>query len=151
MIKQGRFPIIGSGNNRRSMAYIDNLVQGLLLAATKEEAIGEVFWIADDLPYSMNDIVGTVSSVLKDDFNISVKPNNLRLPSFFGDFATLADATLQSFGVYNQKIHVLSELNKTIACDIGKAKDILSYSPIYSLRDGMRESIKWCLENNIRI
>src|SRR5690606_7244183 len=28
MIKNGRFPFVGSGNNKRSMSYLDNLCQG---------------------------------------------------------------------------------------------------------------------------
>ena len=33
MIRDGKAPIVGSGENRRSMAYIENLAQGILLAA----------------------------------------------------------------------------------------------------------------------
>ena len=33
MIRDGKAPIVGDGNNLRSMAYIDNLSQGLILAA----------------------------------------------------------------------------------------------------------------------
>ena len=37
----------------RSMAYIDNLVQGLILSAEYFGSNGEIFWIADEKPYSM--------------------------------------------------------------------------------------------------
>ena len=33
MIRDGKAPMVGGGDNRRSMAYVDNLCQGLLLAA----------------------------------------------------------------------------------------------------------------------
>ena len=32
-------------------------------------------------------------------------------------------------GVYHQKIHVLSEMNKTIACSVAKAQRVLGYAP----------------------
>ena len=32
------------------------------------------------------------------------------------------DWTLQKLGLYHQKFHVLSEMNKTIACSIDKAR-----------------------------
>src|SRR5262249_60306968 len=40
MIRDGKMPIVGSGQNLRSMGYVDNLCQGLLLAATAEAAGG---------------------------------------------------------------------------------------------------------------
>ena len=147
MIRDGKFPIVGSGRNRRSMGYTDNLVQGTLLAATHPAAAREIFWIADEIPYSMNEIIDTVRAVLRDDFGFAVKDNTLRIPGVAGDVATVVDATLQSVGVYHQKIHVLSEMNKTIACDIGKAKKVLGYAPRVALREGMRRSVEWCLEN----
>ncbi len=71
----------------------------------------------------------------------------MRLPGLAGDVAQIADATLQSLGIYQQKIHVLSEMNKTIACDVSRAKAELGYQPAVALEEGMRRSIRWCLEN----
>src|SRR5206468_3377962 len=68
MIRDGKAPIVGSGRNLRSMAYVDNLCQGLLLAASSERAVGETFWIADRRPYSMNEIVDTVERLLEREF-----------------------------------------------------------------------------------
>ena len=34
MVRDGKGPIVGNGENLRSMGYIDNLCQGLMLAAT---------------------------------------------------------------------------------------------------------------------
>ncbi|MBB4200768.1 hypothetical protein CCR94_17530 [Rhodoblastus sphagnicola] len=147
MIKEGKFPIVGSGENRRSMGYTDNLAQGILLAAAHDAAVGEIFWLADEAPYTMLEVIETVGAVLREDFGMTVKPNRLRLPGVVGDIATLVDASLQSLGVYQQKIHVLSEMNKTIACDISKAKRLLGYRPEVALRDGMRRSTEWCLRN----
>jgi nucleoside-diphosphate-sugar epimerase len=151
MIKNGSFPIIGDGNNRRSMGYLDNLVQGILLAATHPGAAGEIFWIADEIPYSMNQIIETVGRVMRNDFGFAVKRNKLRLPWMVGEVATLTDSVLQGLGIYQQKIHVLSEINKTIACSIQKAKRVMGYKPTIVLEEGMRRSIKWCLDNGVQI
>ncbi len=146
MIKQGRFPILGDGEQMRSMAYVDNICQGLLLAATSAEADGETYWIADDRPYSINEIVETVASVLEE-FGIPCSKGRLRLPSLLGDVGWLADRAVQGLGLYNQEIHVLGEMNKTIACSIDKAKGELGYVPRFSLREGMAVAVRWCLEN----
>jgi nucleoside-diphosphate-sugar epimerase len=59
------------------------------------------------------------------------------------------DAALQSLGQYNQKIHVLSEMNKNIACSIAKAEKELGYQPKIALEEGMRRSIEFCLNKGI--
>jgi nucleoside-diphosphate-sugar epimerase len=151
MIKEGRFPLIGDGSNRRSMGYVDNLAQGLLLAGAHPAAAGEIYWLADETPYSMLEIVETVRSVLRDDFGMSAKDKTIRIPSFVGDLARVADRLLQGAGVYHQKIHVLSEMNKSIACDISKARRQLGYAPQIALREGMRRSVAWCLERGLTI
>lgn len=149
MIKEGKFPIVGNGQNKRSMAYIENLVSGILLASDSANPSNDIFWIADETPYTMREIITTVQNLLENDFGFSVKKRLPHFPSMIGDIAQGCDWILQSCGLYNQKIHVLSEMNKTIACDISKAKKILHYAPKVSLKEGMRQSIEWCLKNPI--
>jgi len=42
---------------------------------------------------------------------------------------------------------VLGELNHTIACDISRARAELGYEPTVELEEGMRASIRWCLDH----
>jgi nucleoside-diphosphate-sugar epimerase len=151
MIREGKAPIVGSGNNLRSMAYIDNLCEGLLLAALVEGAKGRTYWIADRRPYSMNEIVDTVERLLEQEFNLPVAHQRLRLPNIASGVATEADRFLQWLGLYNQKIHVLSEMNKNIACSVAKAEAELGYRPTVELEEGMRRSLAYCLEQGIQI
>ena len=151
MIRRGAFPIIGSGENRRSMGYVANLAQGIVRAAATPEAAGEIFWIADREPYRMVDIIGTVAALLQDEFGIPVARQARHFPSVIAEMAYLADRAIQASGRYVQEIHVLSEMNKTIACSIEKAERMLGYDPQIDLRVGMRRSIAWCLERGIEI
>ena len=148
MVKNGKFPIMGAGNNKRSMGYVDSLAYGMLLAGVTPQAAGEIYWLADEKAYSMLEIVNTVKQVLREDFSIKVKDKNLHVPAIIADIARLCDISLQKCGLYREKIHVLSETNQTIACDITKAKDQLGYKPLTDLRTGMQRSIGWCLDNN---
>jgi nucleoside-diphosphate-sugar epimerase len=132
------------------MAYVDNLCQGLLLAAQLERARGQTYWIADRRPYAMNEIVDTVERLLETEFGQKCAHKRLRLPGFASSFAWVADATLQSLGLYHQKIHVLSEMNKTIACSVAKAERELGYRPAIALEEGMRRSLQWCVERGIK-
>jgi len=141
MIRTGKAPIIGSGENIRSMTYTENLVQGMILASTKEIASGKTYWIADEKPYTMNQIVDTIERILADEFNKECKYGRLRMPGLVSGIAEKIDSLLQWFGLYNQKIHVLSEMNKHIACSVNFAKKELGYSPEYSLYQGMYTSL----------
>ncbi|MFQ5411196.1 MAG: NAD-dependent epimerase/dehydratase family protein [Phycisphaerae bacterium] len=146
MIRDGRFPIVGDGQNRRSMAYIDNICQGLLLAAASPAAAGRTYWIADARPYTMNEIITTVETALRRDFGIPVARPQPRLPQAVGALARALDGLIQRIGLYHQKVHVLSEMNQTIACTIDRARRELGYAPRIDLAEGMRRSIDWCLK-----
>ena len=151
MIRNGKAPVLGSGENRRSMAYVDNLSQGLLLAATVPAARGNTYWIADDGSYSWNEIINTIESLLSCEFDLSGRGGRMRLPKIVGTAARIADSIIQRTGFYNQKLHVLSEVPLTIACDISKAKKELGYEPRVSLREGMRRSIQSLIDSGVVI
>jgi nucleoside-diphosphate-sugar epimerase len=71
----------------------------------------------------------------------------MRLPGFASDIARFVDRLLQAIGVYHQKIHVLSEMNQSIACSVAKAERELGYEPKIDLAEGMRRSIAWMKKN----
>ncbi len=150
MIRDGKAPIVGNGNNLRSMSYIDNLCQGLQLAALTPAAAGQLYWIADRRPYSMNEIVDTIERLLENEFGQKCAHRRLRLPGLASFAAGVGDATLQALGLYHQKIHVLSEMNQTIACSVARAERELGYRPMVKLEEGMRRSLRWCVENKIK-
>ncbi len=143
MVRTGKFPRLGSGAQKRSMAYVDNLCQGLLLAERTPRADGQTYWIADERPYTMTEILETIQKVMHEDFGVELAKRQTQVPGFLGTIAQIVDATLQRLGIYQQKIHVLSEMNKTIACSTAKAERELGYAPSVDLEEGMRRSLKW--------
>ena len=142
MIRDGKGPIVGDGNNLRSMAFCENLAQGLILAAMVKEAAGKTYWIADERPYSMNEIMDTIERLLETEFGQTCKHKRMKLPGIASEVAWVIDKCLQSIGLYHQKFHVLSEMNKTIACTVERAKTELGYEPLVSLEEGMRRSLR---------
>ena len=150
LVRTGRFPVLGDGGQRRSMSYIDNLVQGIVLAELTPTEPGLAWWIADARAYTVAEIVDTVGAALRAE-GYEVRPNRFRLPDFAGTVAERIDRTLQRTGRYNQQFHVLGEMNKTIAVDISAARRDLGYDPDIELREGMRRSIRWCREQGIEL
>ena len=150
MVRTGRFPVFGDGQQRRSMVYVDNLVQGVVAAELVPTPAGRGWWIADARPYTVSEIVETVGRALEAE-GFTVKPNRVRLPAFAGRMAERADALAQRAGRYVQAVHVLGEMDKTIACDISVARDELGYDPQVALEEGMRRSIRWCIDAGLSL
>ena len=150
MVKKGRFPILGDGGQVRSMTYIDNLVQGIVRAELTDTAPGKGWWIADAEPYTVTEIVETVGDALRAE-GFEVKPNSFKLPNLAGTVAEKIDTAAQKAGKYITQFHVLGEMNKNIAVDISAARADLGYDPQVSLAEGMRNSIRWCLDQGIEL
>ena len=146
-IRKGRFPMVGDGSQKRSMVYTGNLVQGLLRAEVADKAPGNAYWVADAEPYELREIIATVRRALAAEGLAVSGPERVPLPRVAARAAERADALLQGRGRYSQALHVLGELNHTIACDISRAREELGYDPTVGLEEGMRASIRWCLEH----
>lgn len=145
MIKKGNPILFGDGKNLRSMSYVDNTVQGLILAGTKKNAAGQTYWITDERPYSTIEIYQTVADIL----GVKLKPRYV--PKFFSSIFEIIDRILQAMGLYIQEVHVAGEMDKDIACSIEKAKRELGYKPKVQLKEGMKNSIEWCRKQGVKI
>lgn len=144
MIKKGKPIIFGDGNNLRSMTYIDNLIEALLLVMKSRKAKNKTYWIADERPYSTNEIYSTIADLLEVDKE-DWKPRHI--PKIISDGLMITDSILQKLGLYNSYIHVGGEMSRDIFCSIEKAKRELGYNPKISLREGMENTIKDCEKN----
>jgi nucleoside-diphosphate-sugar epimerase len=145
LIRQGRVPVVGSGDNLRSLAYVDDIATSLVLAASSLGTHGTKYWISDRQPYRYNEIIDTIENLLVEHFDIEVANRRMKLPNIAGNVARVADRTIQGTGLYNQNLHVLGELNLNIACDPSLAITELGYEPSVGLREGMLRSIESCL------
>ena len=144
-VRRGRFPLVGDGAQRRSLVYTESLAEALLLAEVAAAAPGREYWIADARPYELREVLDEVRRALADE-GLPVSNRQPRLPRTAGVVAERLDRFLQQRGRYVQPLHVLGELKDTIACDVSRARNELGYEPPLGLGEGMRASIRWCLE-----
>lgn len=150
LVRTGRFPMFAGGVQRRSMVYVDNLVEGVMLAELTEGITGRGYWIADARPYEVREIVDTVRRALVDEgYQVSGRPRSL--PIAIARAAETADRMIQRVGRYQQQVHVLGEMGHSIACDIAAARADLGYDPAVELYEGMRRSIRWCRDQGISL
>ena len=150
-VRRGRFPIVGDGRQQRSMIFTGNLVDALLAAEVAPSATGKAYWVADAEPYELAGIVATVRQALEEEGLAVSGPSRLRVPAVVGTVAARLDALAQDRGRYVQPVHVLGELKDTIACDISLARAELGWEPKVALLEGMRASIRWCVERGERL
>lgn len=147
-VRRGRFPLPGAGTNRRSLVFTGNLVHGLLRAEVAAAAPGRAYWIADAEPCELRDVLTAVRAALEAE-GLDVSHRQPRLPVGVPILAARLDRILQGRGRYVQALHVLGELKDTIACDISRARAELGYAPSVGILEGMRASVRWCLDRGL--
>jgi len=137
IVYRGFIPILGM---KLSMAYVKDVVEGLILAGEKEESEEKVYFLSSPGIISWQKIGEITSEVL------GVKGMRLRLPAIFpypvAFFSqVLSYLTSVPTGINLQKAREMRQ--KYWLCDIAKAKEELGFHPQYSLRRGLRETIEW--------
>jgi nucleoside-diphosphate-sugar epimerase len=146
-IRRGRFPLVGDGTQQRSMVFTGNLVHGMRRAEVASAAPGRAYWIADAEPYELRAILETIKQALVAEGLPATERRPVTMPRVAARLAESVDRFVQARGRYVQAVHVLGELNHTIACDISPARAELGYDPPTALFDGMRAAIRWSLAN----
>jgi nucleoside-diphosphate-sugar epimerase len=138
-IHKNIFFMIGNGKNIHHLIYIDDLLEGLLLAATSEEAPGEVFTLAGKEPVTTNDMVAVIAEQL------GTSMPKFRVPLYpLLIAATIAEKTLRPFGI-QPPLHRrrMDFFKKSFTFSQQKASNILGFVPKTSFRQGVLETANW--------
>lgn len=144
-INKGYFVMIGSGNVLYHMTYIDDLIQGFVLAGHREEALGQVFTIGGEKYTTVRELVNLIADVLG-------KPHPKWRVPFYPVYiaAILCDKTCRSVGkippLYPRRVEFFY---KDRAFSIGKAKQLLGYKPRMSLGEGLARTATWYREQGL--
>lgn len=108
--------VFGDGKQTRDFVYVNDVVQANLKALTAQNAAGEVMNVATGNPSSINDLLSSLQEIMG---KTGLKP--IRKPARKGDI-------------------------KESYASIEKAKEILDYKPMFSLKDGLTELVKWYMK-----
>ncbi|MDI6889901.1 MAG: NAD(P)-dependent oxidoreductase [Thermodesulfovibrionales bacterium] len=130
MLKKGIFP--HWGKCYYSLLYVDDLIQGVVLAAENRRAEGEIYFLSDSKFYTNEEIATEISSAL------DAKVIRLRVPRFIMPFFAYIGERIDRHGIINRdKMNELSHSHWI--CDTKKAREELGFIP----RVGIKEGIKW--------
>jgi len=145
-VKKNLFPIFNKGRAKMEFCYVGNLVQSLLLAEKNNDVLGNVFNVTDGRAYEIGEVLRTIASELK------VRPPFIEIPVWAGKAAGLGmEGIGKIVGIHPPFSRTAAEwMSKTQSVyDCSKAKKILDYNPLYSLREGVRETIEWYRERGL--
>lgn len=118
-------PVInGDGEYSRDFTYIDNVVQMNMLAmtTTHPEAVNQIYNTAFGERTTLNQLV-----------------------NYLKEFLSEYDPEIAHMEVVHGPDR-LGDIPHSLAC-IDKARKLLNYTPRYSMRDGLKEAVKWYWDN----
>ena len=138
-IEKNRFIMIGSGENLHHPIFIDDLIDGLSLASSREEALGKVFILAGKEPVTTNEMVEAIASQL-----------GRRKPSFRAPMfpllvtANIMGKTLAPIGI-QPPLHPrrMDFFRKSFVLSNDAASKTLGFIPRRSFCEGVRETAEW--------
>lgn len=142
MIKRGRWRYIGDGQTLTHWVYIDDAVEGLLLAAERGGG-GEIYIIAGERWLTMQAFVETAARAL------GVEPPTRHIPvpvaRVAATVAELAGRILGRTPALRREMINAFLVNR--AFDISKARRDLGYEPKVGLDEGMAATVRWLEQN----
>jgi len=121
---------LGALANRRSLVYLENLVDFIILCLEHPAAANEVFLVSDGEDMSTSELLRRMARALGRPARLIPVPQGL-----------LA-AGLAMVG----KREIARRLCGSLQVDIGKARQVLSWQPPYSVDYGLRQTARWFLE-----
>jgi len=138
-IKKKIFFIIGNGKNIHHLIYIEDLIDGLFLAATEESAKGETFVLAGKDTATTNEMAEVVAAQL----NSSVPALHAPL-SLFLLTATVMELTLRPLGI-QPPLHRrrMDFFRKSFSFSKDAAQHTLKFNPKISFKEGVAKTAQW--------
>ncbi len=115
-----KLSITGTGEETRDYTYVDDTIQALKLCMVRDEAVGQVFNTGTGIETSMNRLIDCMRSVLQSEIPVEYQPRR--------DWDSI-----------------------TRRCsDIGKISRVLGYKATVELETGLRRTVDWFHQNDIR-
>ena len=144
-IRNGKAKILGDGTNRLNLTYAGNEAQGCILAATKDQAIGQSYNLGDDGVITQREYFERIAK------EIGAKPPRRQVPYRLVKSAGFALECI--YRLVGSKMPPL--VTRYSAWLIGrrcffsseKARRELGWQATVSYEEGIPRAVAWCLEH----
>lgn len=135
-VEAGKWAWVGGGRNVTDIAHVDNVVEGLLLAAERGRA-GEAYFVTDGEPVVFREFVTALLETQ------GVEPPDRSLPAWSAaPLARVAEAAwklLPLRGAPPMTTFRSWLLTQECTIDISKAREELGYAPVVSRAEGLAQ------------
>ncbi|MGB3293528.1 MAG: NAD-dependent epimerase/dehydratase family protein [Phormidesmis sp.] len=143
MVSKGWVPAIGDGSNLLHFIHVDDLTDGLLIAATHPKAVGETFICGNEGAITFKEMVSLISE------QYSVPTRFLSLPGapLFA-LADLCELVFRPLGIepplYRRR---LAFYTKDRSFNTSKIRNLLGFTPQHSDQEGIKAVGQWYLDH----
>ena len=121
---------LGKIKNRRSMIYVGNLVEALIICATHSRAAGQTYLVSDNEAISTPELVHRIALIFDKPVHIFAFPISM----------------LRFFCKIARKTQAIDRLTESLLIDSSKICRDLDWKPPYTMADGLRETVTWYLQ-----
>lgn len=140
-LESGKAGYVDGGKRKTCPVYVENLVDGIMLASQKEEAIGETFFITDGMDITWKEF----TDKLADEMNLK------RPTSSFPFFLAYAVAFVMEFiytALDTKEPPILTRYRifnggKDYTFSIEKARKNLGYEPKIQFEEAIKRTVNW--------
>lgn len=144
-IQRGRFVMIGSGETLYHFAYIDDLVEGLILCGEHPDAPGGTYLIGGDEYITLNELARLIAE------SVGAHPPRWRIPVWpVMAVGAVCEAVCRPLGI-DPPLHrrrVAFFVNDR-AFSNDKARRELGFRPRVDMREGIRRTARWYFEQGL--
>ena len=136
-ISSGKFLMIGSGNNKKSMAYVSNVVSFIINRLKSENNNLSIYNYSDTPDFTMNELVSLIENKL------DIKIPNIKIPYIIGISIGWLIDLYSYFTGYNSNISSvrIKKFCATTQFNSEKAKKV--FKPKYSLSEGLEKTLEY--------
>lgn len=139
LARRGLFVVPTAESTAYTLIYIDDLVRGMLLAAERDSAVGQTFFLGHAQPNTGVELLRTIAGVENRPFRPYYVPRTLVAAlAAGGDLAW-------KFGVKPlvDSSRLVELRARGFVCSVDRARDVLGFAASTSLEDGIRATARW--------
>lgn len=142
-IVNGKFKMIGDGKTLIHPVYVDDLVDGMILACESNKSAGRVYILGGEKYVTLTQWVNAIAG------EANVKPSNVYLPyEPIRAVAALCEDVCKPLGIeppiFRRRVDFFV---KNRAFSIARAKEELGYRPKVDIHEGARRTLQWYKEH----
>jgi nucleoside-diphosphate-sugar epimerase len=140
-LEGGKMMLLNRGRQLTCYSYVENLVEGMVLAASRPEAVGETFILTDDIKITIRELMEAMCAALEISPEFGSAPVWLARPvGWILEMLWKLARRPEPPPVHRYRANFAA---KDFHFSCAKAKKVLGYRPSVPLQEGLRRTVEW--------